>query len=175
MRKGRKERQKNWMLVYAWVFLIYSTLYIARPICDFLKATVAFSAFVDILCIGLGAAALIGVVKKAKVFNALSYVLLAVVLVSYANGLMTLQYPEEKIHFIEYGVLAFLVYRALALGAHSPKAYAQSFVIVTVLGLVDEGIQYLLPNRYFQVEDVVLNSISGGLGLLIVYILHKDH
>lgn len=175
MRHAEKLRQKYWLFVFGWVFLIYSTLYVARPVCEFLKRAFPFSALVDLVSIAMLLTVVVFIWSKAKVFNLLSYALMAVILVSYINGLMTLQYPEEKIHFIEYGVLAFLVYRAIALDKHAPDAYAISFVLVTVFGWIDEGIQYLLPNRYYQVEDVILNSVSGALGLLLVYVFRKGY
>jgi VanZ family protein len=96
------------------------------------------------------------------------------ILSAYIYGMVTIQYPEEKIHFIEYGILAYLVFRPIHMDIQKPAAYGYAFILITIFGWIDEGIQHLLPNRYYQTEDVILNSISGGLGLLWIFIAKKE-
>ncbi len=167
-------RRKYWFYVWGWVACIYSTLYIVRPICTFLKETLPFSLFINILMGVLLTCLVIGLWSKARVKQTSSYVILAMVLSAYIYGFVTIPYPEEKIHFIEYGVLAFLSYKAIHLDLQKPLAYGAAFLLTSVLGWVDEGIQYLLPNRYYQIEDVILNCISGILGLLLVFIFTRE-
>ena len=71
-------------------------------------------------------------------------------------------------HFIEYGLLGFLVFRALRHNISDKSIYLCSGIIVFCLGFLDEGIQYVLPNRVYQISDVIVNGISGVLALLII-------
>jgi len=174
MAPSKSLRTRYWLYVLGLVSLIYSTLYIVRPICTFLKATTPFPLLINTLCIILMILLVSGIGIKIRITKPSSYLILSMVLLAYIYGLVILQYPEEKIHFIEYGFLAYLTFRAIRIDIDKPVAYGYTFLIVSILGWIDEGIQYLLPNRYYQIEDVILNSVSGALGLFLVFIVERE-
>ncbi len=161
------KRTSHWALVIIWTGLIYSTLYIVRPICEFLKQYTPFDAIIW----GLFVLTLIGIIYfvffHVRRMKPLSYLLFFGTLACYAAALFWLKIPEERIHLIQYGILVCLLVRALRLDFPPSAAYAGAFVLTSLLGLGDEGIQHILPNRYFQWKDVILNSVSAALGLLL--------
>lgn len=87
---------------------------------------------------------------------------------------------EERVHLLEYGTVGGLIYAALSerrgnrLAAGESVGWLARFpaplavVLTALLGWGDEGIQALLPDRYYDVRDMVLNA-SGGL--LVVFAL----
>ena len=164
----RQLRRKYWAWAIGWTLAIYATLSVVRPVCEFLKKVIPFGLWVNIFF----AVCLCGITilffRKYKMTDGFGYVLLLLILSGYAYGLATIPHPEEKIHFIEYGILAYLVFRALRLDHGAGAAYAGALALTAALGWVDEGIQHLLPNRYYQTSDVALNAVSGLLGLLLV-------
>jgi hypothetical protein len=72
--------------------------------------------------------------------------------------------PEEAVHFIEYGVLGVLLYRALRPDIDDPGVFIAAALIGTIVGTVDEIIQWVVPDRYWDVRDLVLN---GGASVLV--------
>ena len=174
MRSSKNPRFKNWSYVLAFLTLIYSTLYITRPLCSFLKAATPFSFLSNTLCIVLLVFLSMAIWIKGRITSMSSYCILGVILLAYVYGVIIIQLPEEKIHFIEYGILAWLVFKAMHVDIPKPAVYVYTFLLVSVFGWIDEGIQYLLPNRYYQIADVILNSASGGLGLLWIFIWNKE-
>lgn len=83
--------------------------------------------------------------------------------------------PAERIHFLEYGLLAYLAYKALEKDVIQKKAlYVQTLCIVLGVSFLDEGIQYLLPNRVGEFRDVALNLVSGVMGLFITLVIMKS-
>jgi len=48
--------------------------------------------------------------------------------------------------------------------------YAGAWALTTLLGLGDEGIQHLLPERYFVWTDVGLNALAAALALGVVVV-----
>jgi len=66
---------------------------------------------------------------------------------------------------IEYGVVAALIYEALSErvrnGRHIPGPAAVAVVVTACLGLLDEGIQAMLPSRVFDVRDIFFNAFAG--------------
>ena len=97
-----------------------------------------------------------------------SFIWLAILACVYAFGLSRLKLPIERVHFVEYGILSILLFRALRHHIKNKSIYLWSGIAVFSLGLIDEGIQYLLPNRVFETRDVIVNGVAGILGLLLI-------
>jgi hypothetical protein len=74
--------------------------------------------------------------------------------------------PAGKLHVVEYAVLAYLTLNALRVERFIDRALVVAIVSLLAVGVIDECIQYLLPNRYFDLMDITGNWIATGLGLL---------
>ena len=81
--------------------------------------------------------------------------------------------PAEKLHLLEYGFLGYLVFKVMSNVRSRMKQYLYAALIVGVIGIGDELIQKLLPNRVCDVKDMALNFISGILGLALIEILNN--
>jgi len=82
--------------------------------------------------------------------------------------------PEEQVHFIEYGILSALIYAALSHDINNVSIYFLSAIIVFIFGAIDEVVQWVLPNRIFDIRDIVINGIAGILvQLLIAMVISK--
>jgi len=72
----------------------------------------------------------------------------------------------ETIHFAQYAGLAILLYPIV-------KRFGDTVFWCTILGAIDETYQYLVLNPlgtdYFDFNDIVLNLIGGGLGVLLLF------
>lgn len=70
----------------------------------------------------------------------------------------------EAIHFLQYSILAVLIFPLV-------QRYEDAFISATILGMVDEVYQYLVLNptfKYFDFNDIVLNMLGAGAGLLVM-------
>lgn len=78
----------------------------------------------------------------------------------------------ERIHFLEYGLLSYLMYWA----ARWPRGLKLLAVYVGALlfGFSDEGLQYFLPNRRFDWWDVGLNAMGVTMGLWFWIVLLRQ-
>lgn len=72
----------------------------------------------------------------------------------------------ERLHFILYGLLAILLFRAFA--QTSPRLWSAlgAGAGVLVVSLLDEGVQWLVPLRTGEFFDLGLNLYGGFAGLL---------
>ena len=75
----------------------------------------------------------------------------------------------ENIHFPQYAVLAVLVFALVG-------RFGETVFWVTLLGALDESYQYfvLYGNNntvYLDFNDIILNLVGAGLGLVLVYAL----
>ena len=69
----------------------------------------------------------------------------------------------ERIHFVEYAFLGLLISRTIKVINLRSNIYAGS--LVTLIGSVDEIIQWFLPNRVGDMRDVLMNSFGGLSGV----------
>lgn len=89
----------------------------------------------------------------------------------YALYLARLTIIVEKVHLVEYGFLACLIYRVFRPVRPRPIKYLYMFTTLTLIGYCDELIQKFLPNRVYDLRDVVLNVASGLLAFGLIKLL----
>jgi VanZ like protein len=71
----------------------------------------------------------------------------------------------QRFHFVEYGVITFLFYRAWRrLG--DPAILVMPVLAGLLVGTADEWLQWFIPNRVGEIADILLNGIAIGCGLL---------
>ncbi len=168
-------RKRNWLQVFGWVGLIYSTLGIVRSICEFLKKTTSFNFLMNALML-TAVLAIIVIFRKyfvIKKFSSFIFLVMWFGLLTF--GVIKAEYPEERIHFLEYGLLGFLLVRALHVDWPDWRGWAGALVLGFCFGWIDEGIQEILPNRYYQWSDVCLNAAGTFLGVFLTFILNREH
>lgn len=95
--------------------------------------------------------------------------------VIYLVVLLGMRIVEERVHFLEYGLIGGLAYSALwerrtnliregkRLLALTRVPAVAAMVITGLLGWGDEGIQAILPERYYELRDVGINVVAGML------------
>ena len=72
----------------------------------------------------------------------------------------------EAFHFVEYGLVAILFYRACA-PAGDGAAIAMPLLACVIVGVIDEWFQWFIPIRTGEVRDVLLNVVASCCGLLL--------
>ncbi len=80
-----------------------------------------------------------------------------IVLIAYAIPLYSMKNPSERMHFVEYGLWYLFAVQGFE-GRTIP-----AFILITIMSIIDEGIQSFLPNRYGQIGDVLMNMLAAGL------------
>jgi hypothetical protein len=71
----------------------------------------------------------------------------------------------ERFHFVQYGVLAFLFYKAwrpLGDGA----VFILPLLACVIVGTVDEWVQWFVPGRVGEAKDALLNLMAGVAGTM---------
>ncbi len=85
---------------------------------------------------------------------------------------VTLELPEERLHFAQYALLGYLSGWTLAgMRVHSSgrKRLALGFLITFFIGILDEIVQGILPMRFFDFHDIFWNVVSAWTGLLVFH------
>lgn len=77
-------------------------------------------------------------------------------------------------HLGVYFILGFLVFRLIRTYISQPsKTFFISFFLVVLYAATDELHQYFVPNRTGIIDDVILDSIGGLLGIIVAIFLYK--
>ncbi|MDH3650367.1 MAG: VanZ family protein [Saprospiraceae bacterium] len=164
---SNRER-RLWLWVLAIMVAIYSTLGLAGMLAEELRErkmldNAFFYSFI------LGVVAIIGIGLRWRPRKLEIWVLLGVS-VAYVMVIIRMGIgPAERTHIFEYGVVAAIVYQALLErkqnGRRVPLAGMMAIGVTWVLCWIDEGIQMILPNRVYDIRDVVFNLVGAGLAV----------
>jgi hypothetical protein len=143
---------------------IYSTLGVVRPLSNYLRDSGWMRITVG-SCFSLAGAFMLWLVFRERSRRTVRAALtLLGIGALYAVVILPMGSPEEKIHFIEYGVVGLLAYDSF-------RRYWAALLFVVAAGWIDEGIQALLPSRYYDLRDVAFNAGAGALALIARYAL----
>ena len=163
---SRRER-RLWLWTLAIVVAIFSTLGLAGTLAEQLAQT-------GLTTVGFAAAMLlVGVTVviqglRTKPTGAEIGVALGVAVV-YLMVLLRMALAERS-HLIEYGVVASFIYEALkerkGQGGRVPVPSVLAVLATGVVGVLDESIQLLLPNRHFDPVDMVFNALAAVMAVL---------
>ncbi|GEM_PF-671752 len=177
-----------WSFTILYVIVLYATLPLGRPVITWMRQNFTHSQQHVIVYSLFGAAALallIYIFSLRKKLSPLAYVCFIILARLYYLEFTTLiKYPEERLHFLEYGVLACLLHKAFSLSFKGVRPYIYAAILGALLGWGDEGVQHLTkylpavfqflgienvnPNtfrRYFSWGDVKINAIGVLYGL----------
>ncbi len=153
--------KKLWILIFLYIGFIYISLPFARPFLNYLYSFLGKELLSLLANLMLLTLFLYGIYRfrHREITNLILFIVPAVLLILVA---MSLERPEERIHFIQYGILGFIVYK----GFESVKTLKPVLVggFIVMVGTVDEIIQWFLPNRVGDLRDVLFNSVGGLLG-----------
>lgn len=160
--------RRLWVWALAVVVAIYSTLGVARVGVELLRERNLLRLTVAMLLLGVGLALAVGLMRsrpgRREVVVAIGFS------IAYAALLVWMERPEERLHLLEYGLVAVLIHLALEErrqnGGHTPgPSWLLAIVGTATLGWIDEGIQAVLPSRVYDLRDVALNAVAAALAI----------
>lgn len=165
----RRPEWASWALAVGCAIAIFCTIPLARDIQKWVDATLGRVAFTyGVLTIGgLTATWMIVRLVRTPLASKAGYAWIAAsagVLAWYTISLDTS--PEEAVHFVEYGLLAVLLFSALSHRVHDATIYGAVLALGASVGIVDEGIQWVMPKRVWDLRDIGLNCL--GVVLVVV-------
>ncbi len=158
-----------WLAVFGWAVLIFLIVPLARALQRWVAEAFGREAFslvvLAVLVICLVAAATQLWRRPGKSWKNLAWLLLVGAVI--AGLTMSLRAnPEEAIHFIQYGVLGILSFRALSYRIRDPSIYLAAAGVTVIVGILDEGLQWATRERIWDLRDIYINLSAGALALL---------
>jgi len=161
----QQSKQMSWLVVLAWTVVIFITIPLARTIQrEFERLFGSGGYFI--------AAGIIGVFfflfvliyiyrrRKVNISHRLGW-FIALIIASVWLMKFQLQTPAEAIHFFEYGILSFFLFRACSHHVRDWLIYPISVFLLIMIASADEFLQWMMPGRYWDFRDIRLNLLAG--------------
>ena len=157
-------KNRLWILIIIYVIFIYVSLpffpafittlrgFFSKELLNLLSLALTISFFI-----------MLSVWVYNKKYKAKQFLLIISPLMLLTYLSLSLDVWVERIHFIEYAFLGILISRAV--NVINLQGIIYTGFLVTLIGAVDEIIQWFLPNRVGDMRDVFMNSVGGLSGL----------
>ncbi len=160
----REKEWVSWLTVAAWSLVIFVTIPFARGIQESVtvrwgREVFMLTVVVSLLAAAAFAAAVLLRSRDRGVWVRMAWLVAVTAMTILAAGRMTVT-PEESVHFLEYGFLGILLFRALSHRLRDAGIYAVAVLAGSLVGVADEFIQWLVPARFFGFSDVWLNAFA---------------
>lgn len=164
---------KRWSAAVLWVAVIFTAIPFVRSLRNW------YADRWDPLLIGWGVAVVLVAAAgfaiawaRRQQFEPRAHSLIwlsAVTAVMVVWTLSLRRSPEETIHFLEYGVLAVLLHRALRPTMPDAWVFVAGALLGSLVGTLDEVIQWISPTRFWDWRDLGLNAGAGALVQLALW------
>ena len=162
--------RRLWIWALAVVVAIYSTADLARTLADALRESGLLEATASMFSAGMlliGAMIVVQGLRERSRGVEVGFALgvAAIAVIGFARGISA----AERSHLIEYAVLALIVHEALVerngQGRRVPVPAVLAIVGTTVVGVVDECIQFFLPSRTFDWFDIQFDLLASVMAV----------
>jgi len=161
-----KERESlSWTCAVLWAGVIFVTVPFVRPGVDFVRGQwggEAFTYAVAAIAVATTAIAL-HLIRRRGSLASFCWLVGLGGLVVYLTFDLAKSAPDEAVHFVQYGVLSVLLYRAFVHRIRDYSVYVAATIAGALVGMIDETVQWLTPGRYFDTRDIWLNFVASGL------------
>jgi hypothetical protein len=169
----RKKVFFSWLWVACCILSIFLIVPIARSVRNFVEGLWGADVFgyfvIGVVC----AAFLTGIYLlwfRLEIRTFSNYFWLAAIGFVYIFFTLNLwKRPEEAIHFLEYGLLGVFLFHALRHHIHDRSIYLTAFLIGGLVGIFDEVLQWVIPQRIWDYRDIGLNALSCGLCQIAIW------
>lgn len=164
-RPPQESEVRSWLWVGAVAVAILGSIPLARTIQRSVELSLGREAFLWMVGV-VGALGLLSACawRARRPGAAWRWLVLLVAAGVFAWRVYSLRHsPEEALHFVEYGLLSVLLYRALLHRVRDRSIYVCAALLGTTLGIVDEAIQWMVPGRVWDLRDLGVDAFAVAL------------
>jgi hypothetical protein len=164
--RAPKEREVlSWTYALLWAGLTFVTVPFVRSGVTLVRGQWGSEAFTYVVAtvVVLATAAALYTTRKRGSLASFGWLLGIAGLLVYLTFGLAGGSAEEAIHYVQYGTLSLLLFRAFSHRVRDYSVYVATTLAGTLVGMIDETVQWLTPGRYFDVRDIWLNFTAVAL------------
>jgi len=170
--------RKAWIALASYTLFLYATLTIAYDIFILYSNQIgpdSVLSYMNMAFIPVGVVLLLFIIfSLPRVWGV--YLSFALICLGVAFSLYILTIPAKRFHFFQYAPLTVLVFDALRFTVRSRFLYMWTLALVALIGLGDETLQWILPNRHFGLVDLAVNTAAGLFTLAFIgFVLGEEN
>jgi hypothetical protein len=167
----REREGLTWFFFFLWVGMIFAAVPLAPKFLKWLGDMFPLVAIVYGTIIVILIATVIAVVyvfrKLRGRWPQMLWLVGTLMVFVYFCGYET-KTPQEALHFLEYGFLGLLAFRALSHRIQDITVYGVAIAAVALVGTADEIVQWMTPGRYWDYHDVRFDAFSAALAQVVL-------
>jgi hypothetical protein len=157
----------------AYLALLYGSIPFTRAVVLSLNAANLTGLVVTLVFMGAAAGGLGLLVFRYRLKDPAAYALLVVAATTVAYFAWGLDVPEERVHFIQFGLLSMVAAWTFAPRLAGVALYGVAFAVSAAAGVVDEAIQGIVPDRVFDWSDIGLDVTAAALGVALLWLIRS--
>lgn len=166
----------RWLALGAYAAFLYGLLPYGPAIGRAVQDTTIGRAALGrgaVVAVAFGSVVLLGRLWRRRA-PVSAYALAALAAAGYGAALLWLRAIRlERIHLPEYGIAAWLAWRAVAPAVGGRRiAYVVAAILAAAIGWGDELVQSVTPGRFYDLRDVAANALGATLGTLVLAAWH---
>lgn len=167
--------QKCLIQAVCYILSIYASLYFLPSVVLYLSKIYLLNAISDAVYIIFGLTLTILSLYRYRIFHPQAIFLFAVLFGLFLLEFYNVRFLVERFHYLEYAILFGLWFRVFRYLFKGILSYGVTLWSCILFGAIDEGIQYLLPNRVFEVRDFFLNveGVLFGMAAVAVWMAYR--
>lgn len=160
----REKEAVSWLYAALWAVAIFCTVPFARKIQDWFNQHLGHASLQWITVAFIVVAAVLLLIHLVRGLRRMPWAriatLVAIAGVFLLGTFKLTSTPSEAIHFVEYGILSILIFRALSHRQHDPLIYLNVLLIGALVSTTDEILQWFTPGRYWDPRDLSHNALA---------------
>ncbi|OGX15055.1 MAG: hypothetical protein A2166_06460 [Omnitrophica WOR_2 bacterium RBG_13_41_10] len=165
-------------IIFDWVFVVSVYLFTLSviPLSDKLlfyrnspTSGSILNAVITLLLGSVFLGILIYLIKQNRKAGLSAYIWLTIFFIISAYFLIKVRNPSDRLHFLGYGILSLLLYRALRHNIGTKILYLWTSIFIMLFAVLDETLQIFgAGDRSFEIKDIFVDWLSSLIGQLVV-------
>jgi len=151
-----------WVLVAVYTFVLPYFIVIYNVILKHFSAAITGKVPIIIIIV-MGVAFFIAALVLKKNIKALTLLIPCTIIVWIFISLES--NPNKHIHIPEYVVMSWILFEALSIDYKGKGIFCLVFICAASLGVVDEIMQGILPDRFYGWQDMIMNTAATVIGV----------
>ena len=169
---SKKKVMSSWIWVLLYSIIIFLSVPAGNTIQKFISDNFGIKAFIYIVLFVI-AVSFISLIYfflfRLKINAPSNYTWICIIAAIYIYFTLKLPNPVETVHFLEYGFLSYLLFKALSHKIKDKSIYFTASLFALIVGTFDEILQWIVPKRMWDFQDIWLNGLSGGLFQILLW------